>query len=212
MQEQNNPIQVTDEQSLEQLKQETAERGRAGAEAAGVTHLELETPEVLAGETPKTAMANGVEVMALKDVETPDGVKPFADGNIVGVFDPSAEEKTIDERLGQPDEFITMALAKIGVKAPDAWKTGLHPMWIDKSVDIKQRIFHINQQLRLFIAECAVEHSSTIQPRATIVDGVSVEDWYKIISGGVIKYIGDLMIESEERKAKEAAQATESAK
>lgn len=221
--------QAIDVHALESLKQETAARGLASAEAAGVADLQLETPEVLAGEVedknagakaaakilseakgeaPKTAVINGVEVMALKDVETPDGVKPFADGNIVGVFDQSEKQKSIEERLGQPDEFITKALRKAGVKDPEAWKGGMMTVWTDPKVDIKQRIFHINQQLRLYIAEVAVDHSSTIQPRATIVDGVSVEDWYKIISAGILKYMADLMIEHQERVAKAAATAT----
>lgn len=135
-----------------------------------------------AGSPVKTI--NGVDVLPLGEVVTPDGIKPFADGKIVGVFEQD-DNKTVVERLGTPHEFITRNLEKAGVLEPKAWARGLNENLL-QAASVESQIFLVNQQLRLRFGEYT-DHPMTerMKRRSEIVE-IIPEDWYRVAAALII--------------------------
>ncbi len=150
------------------------------------------TTEILQLATGPAAVTtvNGVDTIALQDVSTVDGVKPFADGKVVGVF--GEEHQDIVTRMGQPEDFITKALQTAGVKHPTAWLAGMNPHYLKEGTPVAEKIYHINQQLRIRVACLVPDSALTIAQRATIVDVLSVEDWYRITSANILTYMAQM--------------------
>lgn len=134
---------------------------------------------------PAVKSINGVDVIPLKDVVTPDGIKPFADGKIVGVFDQQNDEKTLQERLGEPHAYITSNLEKNNVAEPGAWAAGLN-MAIYDAGSLENKIFMVNQHLRLRFSEYSeVSMATRMKHRSEIVE-IKPDDWYRVIAALVL--------------------------
>lgn len=153
-----------------------------GTEKQG-TDVLVEAADRNAGSPVRTI--NGVDVIPLKDVATPDGIKPFADGKIVGVFDQNTDNQTLVERLGEPDVFITRNLEKEGVAEPTAWMRGLN-LAVYAAGSLENKIFLVNQQLRLRISEYVdVPMSTRMKHRGEVAD-IKPDDWYRVAAALIV--------------------------